>query len=100
MVANEFTAKVVIGVIVVIGIGAVVAWRVSQNQAAEKTTKIMKKGSGIVYDWKPESFSGEDDDYRDDKKASQDSSKASEAKASLHGIDMDEVKLKMEKIRF
>lgn len=90
----------VVGVILVIGIGAVIAWRVKQNESASPVP--VSRRNSLVYEWKPKEIRSETDPTgadvpRETKPAAKSTSAAN---ASLHGIDLEDVKVKMEKIRF
>ena len=93
----------VFGVVLVIGAGAVFAIRMKMKESTAPVEA--RRRSPIVYEWKPEPGS-EDDVF----KSANGSNPAHAAKvknndlsaseAALHGIDIDEVREKLERIQF
>lgn len=91
----------VVGIAVIIAFGGIVAWFYSRRETEPVVT--LPKGKGIVYEWKPEHFGEKSDPgSKAVDKSSKDAVSAGgeSANPSLHGVDIEDIKDKMEKIRF
>lgn len=91
-----------IGVAAVIGAGAFVAIRMKMKEEAGARKRIPR--NAIIYDWKPD-FSAEAGPAgagfsRSETRSKKCNKKMTASEASLHGIDIDEVREKMERIKF
>ncbi|MCO6511626.1 MAG: hypothetical protein J5I65_12625 [Aridibacter famidurans] len=85
-----------VGMIVALAVGGVIAWRMNQKELASTTAGIKDHGFGP--DKKTPGSGGVV--QRSERKRGSRSSDSATSNPSLHGIDIDDVKDKMEKIRF
>lgn len=85
-----------VGMIVALAVGGLIAWRMNQKELTATTAGVKEIGFGPDKSPAGEGGAGNKADRR---RASR-SHDSGSANPSLHGIDIDDVKEKMEKIRF
>ncbi len=105
---SSFEWILLIAFLVVIGAGAVVVIRLRPWDRSAKVP-AKKQLTDLVYDWKPDFDSPSEDKHEAPKGGERDVERPARQKrtktvtateAALHGIDIDEVREKMEKIKF
>ncbi|HUF04194.1 MAG TPA: hypothetical protein VMM38_08460 [Aridibacter sp.] len=86
-------------VFAVIAAAGAVFWMLKQRQS--RVVQGIPKGNGINYEWKPEKSEEQESEDTAEKADNSGSKKRTRsAYPSLHGIDIDDVKEKMNRIRF